>query len=263
MRALLAALLLAFAITPCRATQVTERVEFPTLDPAFKGNLEATIYRPAGDKRYPAMVLLHGCFGIGRSTISWAKWFADNGYEAIVVDSLGPRHVESVCDGGYPSEQRRALDAYATLAFLQKRPEVDADRIGMIGWSHGGAAVLAADDAALAKQIPGKKFEAAIALYPDCEAMPSSGVSAPLLIFTGGRDDLTPPTLCSEGVKRLERAGEPVSEHRYAYATHAFDSAVDAGLVNVEGRLYNFKYSGAAASDARARIVAFLKDTMR
>ncbi|MBV8424643.1 MAG: dienelactone hydrolase family protein [Candidatus Eremiobacteraeota bacterium] len=263
MRSVLAAAF-AFALSvPAAANPTIERVTFPTLDPAFKGELQATIYRPAEGKRNPAMILLSGCLGISRSTLAWAEWFSGKGYEAIVLDSLGPRHVEDVCDGGYPSEGARAYDAYAALAFLRTRPDVDVDRVGVIGWSHGGGAVLIADDTRFATTIAGTKFRAAIAFYPDCESMPAAAVSAPLLIFTGGQDDWTPPEQCTEVAKRLAHAGQPVAEHRYPFATHGFDSVYDPGVLNLRGQVHHIRYNGAAVGDARARITVFLDGAMR
>ena len=45
------------------------------------------LYKPKGENRYPAIVLLHDDIGIHRIHIEWAKRLAEWGYVALVVDS--------------------------------------------------------------------------------------------------------------------------------------------------------------------------------
>ena len=81
-----------------------------------------------------------------------------------MIDSLGPRKFKDMCDSGWlvPPELR-AQDAVAA-AYLRSRPEIVPDRIGVIGFLHGGSSALAA---ASARVTP---FQAAIAFYPYCPA---------------------------------------------------------------------------------------------
>ena len=209
------------------------------------------------------MVLMSGCGGIRPFNWDWARWFTDNGYEAIVVDSFGPRHVDSVCTGGNPTPLKRAYDAYAALTYLRTRPEIDGARIGMIGWSHGGGAVLAADDEMFSKQQGVKPFKAAVALYPVCDSMPALGVAAPLLILLGGADDWTPRFRCEDGVDRLSRAGDQVSDYVYPSATHSFDNTENVGIVRIGAQVHNLSYDAASAKDAHARVAAFLAQALK
>jgi dienelactone hydrolase len=64
-----------------------------------------TILRPEGEGPFPAVVLLHGCSGVQESNHSWAELFRNQGYVAVIVDSLGPRGLREhrpdngVCNG--------------------------------------------------------------------------------------------------------------------------------------------------------------------
>ncbi|HLI94888.1 MAG TPA: dienelactone hydrolase family protein [Candidatus Baltobacteraceae bacterium] len=247
------------------ATAQTDSVSFPSLDKTLHGQLTATVYRPSGDGPFPAMVLLHTCAGVQPYVGNWAQWLAGQGYEAIVVDSFGPRGVGSVCGiGGYPDERARALDAYGALVYLRTRPEVDGTRIGVIGWSHGGGAALAADDKGEAEAYAaGNGFRAAIAFYPVCGFMPRDALSGPMLVLLGANDDWTGATPCDRAVKRLAGNGQPVSDYIYPGATHSFDNPADRGVTHIHNHYYTLDYDAGAAQDAHARVAAFLAGTMK
>jgi dienelactone hydrolase len=242
-----------------------QSVTFPSFDKSFHGQLTATVYAPLGTGPFPAMVLMHTCAGIQAYVGDWAQWFSGQGYEAIVVDSFGPRGVGSVCGvGGYPDERTRAADAYGALAYLRTRPEVDGTRIGMIGWSHGGGAVLAADDKGQADSLAtGNGFRAAVALYPVCDFMPRRALAAPLLVLLGANDDWTGAAPCDRGVKGLIGAGQPASDYIYPGATHSFDNPADRGVSHIHNHYYTLNYNADAATDARARVAAFLAGAMK
>jgi hypothetical protein len=66
---------------------------------------EMAVYKPDGSGPFSALVLLHQCGGLrdGRwtneSVLQWAKVAVARGYAAMIVDSLGPRAVNTVCFG--------------------------------------------------------------------------------------------------------------------------------------------------------------------
>jgi dienelactone hydrolase len=245
--------------------QATENVSFASLDKRFHGQLTGTVYRPSGSGPFPAMVLLHTCAGIQAFVGDWGLWLSDHGYEAIVVDSFGPRGVGSVCGThDYPGEDARAADAYGALAYLRTRAEVDRTRIGVMGWSHGGGATLAADDKGEADSLAaGNGFRAAIALYPVCDFMPRRALAAPLLVLLGANDDWTGAKPCDQAVTALARAGQPASDYIYPGATHAFDNPADRGTIHVHSHYYTLDYNAGAAEDAHARVLAFLGDAFK
>jgi dienelactone hydrolase len=252
-------------LTTSVAMAQTDSVTFPSFDQTFHGKLTATVYRSSGAGPFPAMVLMHTCAGIQPYIGAWAQWFSDQGYEAIVVDSFGPRGVGSVCGiGGYPDERSRAADAYGALAYLRTRPEVDGTRIGVIGWSHGGGASLAADDKGEADAYAaGSGFRAAIAFYPVCGFMPRSALSGPLLVLLGANDDWTGAAPCDRAVKALAGTGQLVSDYIYPGATHSFDNPADRGVTHIHNHYYTLDYNAGAAADAHTRVAAFLADAMK
>src|SRR5436305_1223323 len=75
----------------------------------------------------------------------WARWFRERDYVALVVDSWASRGLGEQCTPGVDLPNTARLDdAIGALRWLQARPYVDRQRIGIIGWSNGGAYSLAA-----------------------------------------------------------------------------------------------------------------------
>ena len=206
--------------------------------------VSTTIIRPEGAGPFPAVVLMHDCSGLGpRSSGApgrWARVLVGRGYLVSMPDSFTPRGVpDGVCTGGVRgidvSHERRARDAYAALADLRARPDVDGRRIGLMGGSHGGSTTLVAmqaDGGAAPPAADGPGFAAAVALYPRCAVRgalrgDASGVYravAPLLILIGDKDDWTPAEPCRQLVEAAARAGSPVAIKIYPGAHHSFDS---------------------------------------
>jgi dienelactone hydrolase len=196
----------------------------------------ATISRPDGPGPFPAVVIMHDCSGLGpRSSGApgrWAKELTSRGYLVMIPDSFTPRGVpDGVCLAGSArgidvSPERRARDAYAALAQLRQRSDVDGRRVGLMGGSHGGSTTLAAMRAPGPE--PGAGFAAAVALYPRCAAFMGVGAVyrplAPLLILIGDKDDWTPAEPCRKLAEAAAGAGSPVALKIYPGAHHSFDS---------------------------------------
>jgi len=192
-----------------------------------------TITKPGGPGPFPAVVIMHDCSGLGpRSSGApgrWAKELVARGYLVMLPDSFTPRGVpDGVCINPPPrgtdvGPDRRARDAFAALAQLRQRPDVDGQRVGIMGGSHGGSSTLATMGA-----NTDEGFAAGIALYPRCAAFTGAfGVyrsRAPLLILIGDADDWTPAEPCRTLAERATQAGDPVALKIYPGAHHSFDS---------------------------------------
>jgi dienelactone hydrolase len=116
------------------------------------------------------------------------------------------------------------------LQWLSTQAGVDAQRLGVIGWSHGGQTVLSVADQTdeLVRTAPIKPT-VLVAYYPGCngpEAMFRYESVAPLLIMTGAIDDWTPPAPCRRLVERLQKdqPSQVVRYIEYPDSGHAFDS---------------------------------------
>lgn len=208
--------------------------------------LSGVLFAPAGagagaaPGRHPAVVLLHGCGGmldargqLSRNQRAWAERFAQWGFLALTLDSFSPRGAGSICP--IPAAQRparpwedRTADAYAALAWLVRRADVDPQRIFVAGWSHGGSAVMGV----VRPEAPGRlengpRFRAAIAFYPGCPRPPvlnSYRPTMPLLILHGEADDWVPAAPCVDLARHFAHAPFVVRTLLYPGAHHGFDA---------------------------------------
>ena len=229
-----------------------ERVTFLSAD--GRTMLVGYLYRPMQPRaRAPAIVMMHGRSGpysskangiydastLSRRHKAWGELLAQRGYFALMVDGFGPR--------GYPQGfprysyndrpeelnevEVRPLDAYGAAAYLRTLSGVAGDRLGLLGWSNGGSATIAAmspDAPGLVSPAPGKGFSAAVAFYPACGLKDKfKGKAyrpyAPLRVFHGLADEETSPSRCADLVERSKAAGSDIEIALYPGATHDFD----------------------------------------
>ena len=110
----------------------------------------------------PAPAILYVCghgptkidgisFGNKVSYQHHGAWFARNGYVCLVIDTVQMGEIEGIHHGtyredmwwwnsrGYTSAGAEAWNCIRALDYLQSRPEVDGERIGVTGRSGGGA----------------------------------------------------------------------------------------------------------------------------
>ncbi|MFD1627235.1 dienelactone hydrolase family protein [Azospirillum griseum] len=231
--------------TAAPGVHAEEIVRFPSQDGDLTGGaptiLTGRLLRPAGNGPHPSVVLLHGCGGLyAKSTgrvaarhVWWATMLQQQGYAVLMVDSFGPRGVTDVCSGPLKdrpvrSGMERKRDAWAALTYLRGRPEVDRERIALMGWSQGGGTVLSAfgagQDGPAGKE--GGGYRAAIAFYPGCKSPLKNEdwqPDGPLLLLVGEKDDWTPIQPCLDLVKR-DGVKERTELVVYPNAYHGFDA---------------------------------------
>jgi dienelactone hydrolase len=81
------------------------RVHVPTRS-ASPASLPGELMMPRGAGPFPAVIILHGCYGIGPPAAlerlrQYASWYVDRGYAGLILDSFAPRGV-SRCIGISP-----------------------------------------------------------------------------------------------------------------------------------------------------------------
>ena len=274
----LAAMAIGWALSSgCVGGLVTLPVKFPTMTPgAPQEEIAATLVRPAGEGPFPAVVQLHGCAGLEAQSYRWARWLADHGYVALVVDSFGPRNAKGDCRSNpdEPPITARFDDAFGALRYLQSQPYVRRDRIGAIGWSQGGVYAMAVINGPSLEraekrgvELPRDGFAAGIGVYPGgCFSLVNEQVVRPLLVLIGGADDWTPAEKCAEMVNAMKSRGADATLVIYPGAYHYFD--VEGRRREVLAEVENdskpggfgatVSYQPEAAADAYHQVEVFL-----
>lgn len=282
---IVAIVLSAFATTA--AAQQT--VNFVSLD--GHTNLTAHLSRPAGDAPRPALVLMHGCSGLldGKGRIfpiyrAWTRALVVQDYVALVVDSASSRGFGQTCSPGpdrITMSRDRPRDAFAALQYLQGQPFVQADRVGLMGWSQGGGTVLLSiNDNSIGRPAGlAHDFRAAVSFYPGAcserlQSKPYTQVEphgwttqVPLLTLMGEADTWTAFKPCEAFLLDAKARGNPVELKSYPSAAHGFDAP---NLTRRELPQYRsgdgpvpvIATDREARADAFARVLEFLKSRL-
>ncbi len=196
-------------------------------------SLSGELLFPEGKGPFPAVILAHGCAGNRFVEPAWGPFLRQAGYATFNIDSLRGRNLNEVCTNpGALSPLQRVPDAYGALRLLAAHPKVDAKRVALMGFSHGGIVTMLASTAWAKEHFAGAglpAFRAFFPFYPYCNTIfpERERVSAPVRIHTGAADDWTPAKPCADLAASLKAAGQDVSIHVYADAYHSFDQARD------------------------------------
>jgi len=139
---------------------LVERLHFQSQPGLY---VTANLYRPKtippGEK-LPAILYVCGHGRVAKGNVSFGNkvayqhhgaWFARHGYVCLMIDSLQLGEIEGIHHGtyqygmwwwpsrGYSPAGVEAWNCIRALDYLQSRPEVDGERLGVTGRSGGGA----------------------------------------------------------------------------------------------------------------------------
>lgn len=274
-------------VTPERllgAASQAKDLEFPT-EPSrlsFFSSPRMALYKPDGVGPFPALVLHHQCGGLSNprsrwqnvSMLNWAKEAVARGYVALLIDSLDPRGVDSVCMGprGGVNLMRGVKDALQAAEHLRKFDFVDKKRVAFAGYSWGAmVGVLASGKLWGTTLGPGERFAAVVSFYPGCFTIkPPAGapyeivnadIDRPLLVLMGEKDTETPPADCVPKLEAVRAAGALVEWHVYPGTTHCWDCENLHGFskVDVRGNQVAYYYNKSATQDSARRMFDFLQ----
>lgn len=243
--ALWLALWFAFTLTAFAADGKT--VSYKSGDETVQGML----YAPAGKGSFPALVVIHEWWGLNDWVKEQASKLADEGYVTLAIDlyrgkvATTPELAHEIMRG--VPDDRAARDLHAAVEFLQSQPNVNKNRLGVIGWCMGGGYAL---NAALREPA----LRAAVVNYGHLATDPAqlAKTNAAILGIFGGKDKGIPVDDVNKFADALKKAGKKVEIKIYPDAGHAFENPN-----NKEG------YRAEDAADAWKRTVAFLATELK
>ncbi len=108
-----------------------------------ENGLVGILYQPPGAGPFPGVIVLGGSEG-GLTVTAEAILFASHGYAALALAYFGGRQAYDF--ESLPATMTMLPMEYfgKAIQWLQSQPEIDRQRIAMIGWSIGGQAALLA-----------------------------------------------------------------------------------------------------------------------
>jgi dienelactone hydrolase len=258
-----AGLLILAAIAPAKAARIVdpwpelpsiqgvrrEVVALPSSDPfgpsdigrAPARSVSAILFLPGDASREhaaPAVVMLHGAAGMIEDREKYGPQLAAMGVAALLVETYDSRRdlattfIERVL---HITETMFVADAYAGLSYLGTRPEIDAHRVVLAGFSYGGMASEYALYAQIADAFAprGPRFAGHVAFYAPCIARfaDSRTTGAPLLMLYGAEDELIRPDRCAQVAADLRAGGSRVDVIAYPGAVHQWDGGMPRRLI--------------------------------
>ena len=187
----------------------------------------------------PAVIMLHGSGGVLQAReMTYGPQLARMGIAALVVDSFAARRDRATAFTDRLIEITETMvlaDAYAGLAWLAKRDEIDAKRVVLTGFSYGGMSAMYALQAQIAERLAptGLRFAGHVAFYGPCIARweDTRTTGAPLLMLYGSDDELIDPERCDQIAGDLRAGGSHVDMAVYPGAVHQWDGGFARRLI--------------------------------
>lgn len=185
--------------------------------------VNAILFTPQGKGPFPALVVIHEYWGLNDWVKDEATKLADQGYVALAIDlyrgSVGttPDEAHQLMRG--VPEDRAARDLLAATAFLAAQKNVDAKRIGSIGWCMGGGYSLN-----LAVADPNLKVAVINYGHLASDDATLKKINAAILGIFGGQDKGIPPADVNKFESQLKALGKTVDIHIFPDAGHAFEN---------------------------------------
>jgi carboxymethylenebutenolidase len=223
--------------------------------PAGNTTLPGVLTVPDGAKGpVPGLVMIYEAFGMTDEMRRVARDLADDGYATVIPDLFARGPVKPLCVAATMATMARGRgqaldDLEAARRWLVERPEVDADRIGAIGFCMGGSFALLLARTGLYK-VSAPFYNTAVDLPRAC----------PVVASYGGRDLMT-RGVGKKVATQLDALGVPNDVRTYPDAGHSFYTRTPGVLGELAKRsIMHAEYHEASAEDAHRRIVAFFKE---
>lgn len=186
------------------------------------------LYEPSGKGLHPAIVVIHEWWGLNDWVKEQASKLADQGYVTLAVDLYRGKVATNGDEAhelmrGVP-EDRATRDLLAASNYLRSLKNVNAEKVGAIGWCMGGGYAL---DIA----VNDPKLAAAVINYGHLATEPETlkKINAPILGLFGGKDRGIPVESVQTFAAELKKLGKKVDVTVYPEAGHAFENPNNKG----------------------------------
>jgi dienelactone hydrolase len=220
-----------------------ESVEFSSEGAPREFIVTGVLRIPEAERRLAAVVIAHGSNGPDSRGRFAARALYDAGLASLEIDMWAARGLKGGLDR--PRNVADTLpDVFGAFRYLTSRAEVDALRIGIMGFSWGGVLAMLTATRAVARRYlrNGERFAAHAPLYPLCwlynrvtgyEFRDLTG--APVLLQTGDADAYDAPDTLQKLLDSLDAADRACLQTIvYPGATHGFDQVEEAASVAID-----------------------------
>lgn len=215
-------------------------IQFVSRNPAhfrewFEGELgqevvlSAQLFKPTVSGLAPIVVMVPGSANIGPHHIEQATQLTSNGIAVLLIDPMYGRSIQTTAkDQAQLRWAAGVFDIFAAIEVISSDPALDARRIGLLGSSRGGFAVITAMMSQIQDRYlkPSTHIVGAFAGYPWCGLQfwePRIAGNSDLRLFSGDRDDWVSVQQCQDLVHALSQTQSSAQLRILPGAGHAFD----------------------------------------
>jgi dienelactone hydrolase len=204
-----------------------------------EARLSGYLFLPDGQGPFPVVILQHGSGHPSGLDAWWHSLIPElekAGIGAFIANSFTGRGIDATTgDQGRLSRAARDIDALMALKSVSRVKGVDPDRIGITGYSFGGAVAIDVASERIAQAVlgTGLRFAAHLPVYPNCILYDRPEMTgAPIHFLLGAKDDLTPMSFCLRLIDELTEVGIPASQSIYEDGGHGFVKNRDLYMPN-------------------------------
>lgn len=225
--------------------QEDRQVEIATVgQPLYPGvtapaRVPAVLRLPAGNGPFAAVVIVHGTSGVDGRGAALAEELRRAGIASLELDMWKPRGLAGTVSSRPRIVSDTLPDAWGAWAHLAADPKIDPKRIGIAGFSWGGAltwiTAFGLKPLGVTPAIQAARFAAHAPFYGGCtgylpqgkggKALATLGAKptgAPVFYVIGSKDDYeSSPDACNQLAKAYPEF--PMRVRLVGGATHAFD----------------------------------------
>jgi dienelactone hydrolase len=192
------------------------------------------------DEALPVVIVLHGSSGVDSRGEQYSTALNAAGIATLELDLWGARGWVAGELDRPQAVQETLPDLYGAIKYLSTLPQIDSQKIGVIGFSWGGVmSMLSATQEVNQWLGDDVQIAAHVAHYPLCwgyNVVPGYNfynlTGSPILIQEGTADAYDTPTSCDTLINSLpEETQSLITLKMYEGATHAWDRLQPAATV--------------------------------
>lgn len=187
-----------------------------------------------------------------------------------MIDSFKPRGWEDRRSVGWERATQAQLDDIVpAYEYLRQLPFVDADRIGILGFSMGGFDVLKVMESSKQnlKSYQNLSFKAAASFYGVCHRLEEgTKLRAVTKIFIGDSDDRSTTQDCVHLVNQSIDGKQNVFIQIYSNALHGFDNfefPAYKEVIDEKGEVYHVGFNEDARRQSLVDLPAFFDEFLK
>jgi len=207
---------------------------FHRIDEISDQKVFGILTKPDNNGIFPVIIGVAGSAGWGEHHYGYLERYLEMGFAVFSLHSFKSRNVKSTVGEQLTVTIPMMIhDAFMALNKLSENINIDANHVGLTGWSLGGGVTLFAAWSPIQEAIsPDLKFAAHLPFYPPCMIMPEElrFNDAPIHILAGQLDDWVPAAACEELVQAANNSGYDINITIYPGASHSFDRTMEVVL---------------------------------